>query len=92
MPVIDRLAHGEISQRAAMDQLQVSQVRVKAMLAHVRGESIEPTIARRAMDDKLADPVNAALYKQRQHVIEPVFGNIKANLGYRRFTLRGLDA
>jgi transposase len=92
MPVIDRLARGEISQRAAIDQLQVSQVRVKAMLAHVRGEAIEPTIARRAMDDKLADPTNAALYKQRQHVIEPVFGNIKANLGYRRFALRGLDA
>lgn len=44
------------------------------------------------MNAKLAEPDNAALYRQRQHAIEPVFGNIKANLGYRRFTRRGLDA
>jgi hypothetical protein len=44
------------------------------------------------MDTKLAEPQNAALYRQRQHTIEPVFGNVKANLGYRRFTRRGLDA
>jgi len=28
-------------------------------------------------------------YKKRMHTVEPVFGNIKANLGYRHFTLRG---
>jgi hypothetical protein len=62
------------------------------MLAHVRGEAIEPTIARKNMDAKLAEPANAELYKKRSQVIEPVFGNIKANLGYRRFSLRGMSA
>jgi len=44
------------------------------------------------MDTKLADPINAQRYRQRQRAIEPVFGNIKANLGYRRFVRRGLNA
>ena len=44
------------------------------------------------MDEKLAEPENAKRYKQRAQAIEPVFGNIKANLGFRRFVRRGLDA
>ena len=92
MPVIEHLDRGEISQRAAVDQLGVSATRVKAMLAHMRGEAFEPTIVRRAMDEKLAEPENAKRYKQRAQAIEPVFGNIKANLGFRRFVRRGLDA
>jgi transposase len=91
-PVIERLARGEISKRAASDELTVSNTRVNTMLAHVRGEAIDPTLARRAMDAKLAEPDNVAFYRKRQHSIEPVFGNIKANLGYRRFTLRSLPA
>lgn len=92
IPVVERLALGEISKRAAADKLAVSIWRINTMLAHVLGETIDPSIARRAMDAKLADPLNAARYKQRQQAIEPVFGNIKANLGYRRFIRRGLDA
>lgn len=91
-PVIERLARGEISKRAAQDQLCVSATRVNSMLAHVRGEAIDPSIARQNMDAKLAEPANAELYKQRGQIIEPVFGNIKANLGYRRFTRRGFHA
>jgi transposase len=89
IPVIEQVARGEISKRRARDVLTVSDQRVNAMLAHVRGEATDPTIARRAMDAKLAEPANAERYRKRQHSIEPVFGNIKANLGYRRFTRRG---
>jgi len=92
IPVFERLDRGEISPRAACDELQVSDTRAKSMLAHVRGEAVDPSIARRAMDAKLAEPVNAELYKRRGQIIEPVFGNIKANLGYRRFSRRGFDA
>ena len=92
IPVIERLDRGEISRRGACDELQVSDTRAKSMLAHVRGEAIDPSIARKNMDAKLAEPANAELYKQRGHTIEPVFGNIKANLGYRRFTRRSFDA
>jgi transposase len=92
LPVIERLARGEISKRAAADELAVSAGRINAMLAHVRGEAIDPTIARNAMNDRLTEPANAVLYRKRQHSIEPVFGNIKANLGYRRFSRRGYHA
>lgn len=92
LPVIQRLDRGEISKRAARDELDVSDFRIKAMLAHVRGEATEPAVARHAMDAKLADPDNAAAYRKRQHSIEPVFGNIKANLGYRSFSRRSLPA
>jgi hypothetical protein len=89
IPVVERVAAGEISLRAARDNLGVSVTRVKAMLAHVRGEATDPTIARNAMNTKLSQPENAALYRKRGVSIEPVFGNIKANLGFRRFALRG---
>ena len=92
LPVIQRVARGEISKRAASDQLMISVGRVDTMLAHVRGEATEPSIARAAMKAKLAKEENAQLYKKRSHSIEPVFGNIKGNLGYRRFSRRGFRA
>ncbi|SCX31532.1 transposase, partial [Mycolicibacterium fluoranthenivorans] len=55
----------------------------------VRGEAIDPTIARKMMNDKLSQPENVTLYRKRGVSIEPVFGNIKANLGFRTFSLRG---
>lgn len=92
IPIVERVDRGDMSKRAAADELQVSEGRVNTMLAHVRGEATDPTIARKAMDDKLADPANAELYSRRSTSIEPVFGNIKGNLGYRRFTRRSLPA
>ena len=63
------------------------------MLAHVRGEAPDPAIARKAMDvETLPQSSNAKLYKKRAASIEPVFGNIKGNLGYRRFARRSLHA
>ena len=90
IPIVERVAAGEISLRAASDNLSVSVSRVKTMLGHIRGDIIDPTIARNMMDNKLSQPENAALYRKRSVSIEPVFGNIKANLGFRKFALRGL--
>jgi transposase len=44
-----------------------------------------------AMAEKLASEQGQALYKRRQQTVEPVFGIIKAVLGFTRFSLRGLD-
>jgi transposase len=44
-----------------------------------------------AMATKLASEEGRALYKLRQQTVEPVFGVIKAVLGFRGFSLRGLD-
>jgi transposase len=89
IPIVERVAAGEISLRAASDNFSVSVSRVKTMLGHIRGDIIDPTIARNVMDNKLSQPENAALYRKRSVSIEPVFGNIKANLGFRKFALRG---
>ena len=45
-----------------------------------------------AMEHRLRTPEGSAAYSQRQHTVEPVFGTIKEQRGYRRFTRRGLDA
>ncbi len=41
--------------------------------------------------EKQTDPVVVKKMRQRQGLIEPVFGIIKERLGFRRFTVRGLD-
>ena len=44
-----------------------------------------------AMAAKLASDEGRALYKLRQQTVEPVFGIVKAVLGFNGFSLRGLD-
>ncbi len=45
----------------------------------------------RARAEKRATEESRALYKLRQQAVEPVFGIIKAVLGFTGFSLRGLD-
>lgn len=42
------------------------------------------------MHEKMNSPEGKAIYRQRQHVVEPVFGHIKGSLNLRRLHLRGL--
>lgn len=42
------------------------------------------------MKEKLSSEKGRFIYDRRKHMVEPVFGNIKFNLGYSRFSLRGL--
>ena len=44
------------------------------------------------MDTRLASPAGRSFYRQRQAVIEPVFGDIKTNRRTTRFLRRGIDA
>ncbi|MCU1645189.1 MAG: hypothetical protein JWN03_5464 [Nocardia sp.] len=43
-----------------------------------------------AMAHRLRTPEGHALYKQRSHLAETPFGHAKHNLGFRRFTSRGI--
>ena len=43
------------------------------------------------MNTRLARPAGRSLYRQRQAVIEPVFGDIKTNRRITRFLRRGHD-
>ena len=46
---------------------------------------------RKAMKEKLQSKEGQALYAKRWSTVEPVFGTIKAAIGFRHFLLRGLD-
>jgi len=46
--------------------------------------------AKEIMAHRLATKAGRELYAQRKQTIEPVFGIIKAAMGFRRFSLRGL--
>ena len=49
----------------------------------------QPSVAE-AMREKMRSPEGQAVYKMRQAVVEPVFGQIKERRGFRRFLLRSL--
>ena len=42
-----------------------------------------------AMRGKLRSEAGRAVYKMRKAIVEPVFGQIKEQRGFRRFSLRG---
>jgi transposase len=46
--------------------------------------------ARWRMHQKVTCPEGRALYARRKVIVEPVFGQIKQAMGFRRFSLRGL--
>ena len=50
----------------------------------------EDELLREEMAAKIRSPRGWELYKSRLKIIEPIFGNIKHNLGFDRFSLRGL--
>ena len=43
------------------------------------------------MKEKMEKPESKAAYNLRKVTVEPVYGNIKQNLGFREFLLRGLE-
>jgi len=43
------------------------------------------------MKEKIETETGRALYSRRKQTVEPVFGVIKAAMGFRQFLLRGLD-
>ena len=59
-----------------------------------KGRRIEISPQRAARDrqrEKRKDPVMKALLRQRKAIIEPVFAMIKQAMGFRRWTVRGLE-
>jgi len=51
----------------------------------------EDTSLAEQMRQKLRTPVGRETYQQRQTSVEPVFGQLKEALGFRRFLLRGIE-
>jgi transposase len=88
---LDALAAGEINLGEAAQRLEVTPRHV----SQLRKEAMTPgssELWRRRMRSRLDTEGGRALYRRRRVTVEPVFGNIKANLGVRRFARRGLGA
>ena len=90
--VIQRVEAGELNVREAAEEMGVSQTWVRKLLADHRCGIADPAQLRIEMEERLASVTGAAAYAKRKTTVEPVFGNLKANLGFRRFSQRGLDA
>lgn len=90
--VIERLDRAEITVTAAAAELGVSTTTVRKLLKKRRSGLPDSFQVRREMVERLATEHGAAAYAKRKTTVETVFGNVKANLGFRRFTRRGLDA
>ena len=90
--VIERLDRAKITVTAAAEEMGVSTTTVRKWLANHRGGRPDPVAVRRAMVERLATEHGAAAYAKRKTTVETVFGNVKANLKFRRFSRRGLDA
>jgi transposase len=90
--IIEQLDRAEISVKTAATELEVSTTTVRKLLAHHRSDRPDPVEVRQAMVERLATEEGAAAYAKRKTTVETVFGNVKANLGFRRFSRRGLTA
>ena len=55
------------------------------------GASAAGPSAKEKMHHKLRTVAGKLLYAARKHIVEPVFGQIKAARGIRKFLLRGLE-
>lgn len=44
------------------------------------------------MRSKLSTPEGKDVYRMRKAIVEPVFGQIKESMGFRRFSFRGIDS
>ena len=61
------------------------------VIATASGPPTDGATVKEAMRHKLRTEAGRAVYKMRKAIVEPVFGQIKEQRGFRRFSLRGLE-
>jgi transposase len=89
--VIDALVAKEIDVNEAARRLKVKRAQIYGLRKAATTAGSTETW-RRQMRARLDTEEGRALYQRRRVTVEPVFGNIKANLRFRRFSRRGIDA
>lgn len=79
---------------AAHDRPWGTRVLIRPNPGHRRpdGTHAPPRPARARMGRRLAHHRNTARMRRRDGIVEPVFGQVKRNRGFRRFSRRGRDA
>ncbi len=90
--VIEQVETGALTITQAAKQMGVSHTWVRKLVNDHRRGVPDPARLRVEMEQRLTSELGAAAYAKRKTTVEPVFGNLKANLGFRRFSQRGLDA
>ena len=90
--VLDRLDAGELTLRQAATEMGVSETWARKLRDDRRAGGADPARLRKAMLERLASDEGRARYAKRKITAEPVFGNIKANLRFRRFSRRSAPA
>jgi len=90
--VIECLDRAETTVTAAATELGVSTTTIRKLLKKHRSGLPDSFQVRRDMVERLATDNGAAAYAKRKTTVETVFGNVKANLGFRCFSRRGLTA
>lgn len=90
--IVVALDAGELSVAEAAARMGVSQTWARKLLSDHRAGVPDPAILRKEMLAKLATDEGKAAYTKRKTTAEPVFGNLKANLRFRRFSRRGRAA
>jgi len=90
--VIERVEAGELTITEAAREMGVSHTWARKLVNDQRRGFPDPAKLRVEMEERLASEAGAMAYAKRKTTVEPVFGNLKANLGFRRFSQRGIDA
>jgi len=90
--VIARLDTGQLTVRQAAEQMGVSETWARKLLRDHRSGFADPAQLREEMKKRLGTEAGAAAYAKRKTTVEPVFGNLKANLRFQRFSRRDLEA
>lgn len=85
---VGRQKHGVPEQEAAEQTEELSPAHEDAASAAKKPPQKTP---KQKMKGELAKPENKAAYARRKVIIEPVFGQIKEIMGFRRFLLRGIE-
>jgi len=89
---VERLDRGELTIRDAANEMGVSTTWARKLLRDHQAGRFDPAQLRAEMLERLGTPEGAAAYAKRKITVDPVFGNLKANLRFRRFSRRGLTA
>ena len=90
--VLDRVDAGEITLHQAAVEMGVSVTWARMLRDERRRGTPDPAVIRKRMLMRLDTDDGKRLYAKRKITVEPVFGNIKANLRFRRFSRRGIHA
>jgi hypothetical protein len=90
--VLDRHQAGKITLKQAAVEMGVSETWARYLRDARRKGGPDPARVRKEMLERLASEDGKARYAKRWFTAEPAFGNIKANLKFRRFARRGQQA